>query len=271
MCEPFRFLYFQYLMKYLVLLLFLPLMAFSQESLKPVLIKTTPLKVDELISIDNYGAIYYLDQDVLYKETESKKLNYSNFQLNNITYVNTFNPLKIALFYGQFNTIIILDNRLSEIFRIDFNTIQPYKTVRLVTSGYDNTLWVFNSDLNQLELFDFKTGKSRFATIPIASKPLDLTSNYNFCWLLTEEYLYKYNYFGSLVSKIPNEGFTKIKQFAENIILQKDHLLYLLKENETEPIEIQTPNLLIKQFFVTNETLYIYDSQKVHEFKLTIN
>ena len=215
--------------------------------------------------------MYYINNDVFYKKTDTQELNYSNFQLNNITYVNTFNPLKIAMFYGQFNTAIILDNRLSEIFRIDFNIIQPYKNVSLITVGYDNTLWIFNSDLNQLELVDYKTAKSRFVTIPITSKALDLTSNYNSCWLLTEKYIFKYNYFGSLVSKIPNEGFTKIKQFAENIILQKENSLYLIKENASSPIQIEIPDLLIKQFFVTNETLYLYGSQKVYEFKLTIN
>lgn len=254
-----------------ILLFIIPLVVSSQEKIETLLLKTSPLKVDQLISIDSYGAIYYINNDVFYKKTDAQEYNYSNFQLNNITYVNTFNPLKIAMFYSQFNTAIILDNRLSEIFRIDFNVLNPYRNVSLITVGYDNTLWVFNSDLNQLELFDFKTNRSRFTTIPITSKALDLTSNYNFCWLLTEKYLFKYNYFGSLVSKIPNRSFTKIKQFAENIILQKENSLYLLKENTNEANEIGIPDLLIKQFFVTNETLYLYDSQKVHEFKLTIN
>lgn len=258
-------------MKHLAYLLFFPLLALSQGSLKAELIRSSPLKSEQLVSIDSYGSIYYIDNDVFYKKTETQELNYSNFQLNNISYVNTFNPLKIALFYAQFNTAIILDNRLSEIFRIDFNLIQPYRNVSLITVGYDNTLWIYNSDLNQLELFDYKTGKSRFTTIPVTSKALDLTSNYNFSWFLTEKFLFKYNYFGSLISKIPIEGFSKIKLFAENIILQKENSLYLLKENASNPIEIKTPNLLIKQFFVTNETLYLYDSQKVHEFKLTIN
>ena len=270
--KRFNFCTFQQLMKtLLIFLLALPLLTFSQESLGTILIKTSPLEVDQLVSIDSYGAIYYTKNSTLYKKTSEQELNYSNFQLNSISYVNTFNPLKLAVFYKQFNTVVILDNRLSEIFRVDFNALQPYRNVSFITSGYDNSLWIFNSDVNQLELFDFKTAKSRFSTIPVTSQVLNLVSNYNFCWLLTEKFLYKYNYFGSLVSKMPNNGFTQLRQFGENIILQKENSLFLQKENENQTIEIQLPDLLIKQFFVTNETLYLYDLQKVYEFKLTIN
>ena len=82
-------------------------------------------------------------------------------QLGNITSANAFNPLKINLFYKNFNTVIILDNRLAEIFKIDFNTVQPYKNVSHISTGYDNTLWIFNPDLQQLELFDYKTNQIR--------------------------------------------------------------------------------------------------------------
>ena len=255
----------------LFLLLVLPLLVLSQEAVETQFIKSSALQVDQLISIDNFGAVYYIENNTLYKEFGEQKLNYSNFQLHSITHVNTFNPLKLSLFYKQFNTIIILDNRLAEIFKIDFNTIQPYKNVSLISAGFDNTLWIFNQDLNQLELFDYKTGKSRFSTVPVASKALDMTSNYNYCWLLTEKYIYQYNYFGGLLSKIPNDGFIKLTQYNGELLLQKENTLFLLKENEDTPKALKLPDLLIKQFFVTNETLYLYDSQKVHEFKLTAN
>ena len=253
------------------LLLLFPLVVFSQDIVETKLIKSSSLKVDQLISVDNFGALYYIENNILYKEFGPQKLNYSNFQLNQISTANAFNPLKLALFYKQFNTVIILDNRLAEIFKIDFNILQPYRNVSLITTGFDNTIWIFNSDLNQLELYDYKVGKSRFVTVPVNSKVMDMTSNYNFCWLLTEKFLFKYNYFGSLLSKTPNNGFTELKEFNSNIILKKENSLFLLKENQENTVLLKLPDLLIKQFFVTNETLYLYDSQKVHEFKLTTN
>jgi hypothetical protein len=250
--------------------LFLTTTLFSQESIETSFVKKTELKVDKLISIDNFGTVYYINNDVFYKKNESSTITYNNLQLGELHTVNVFNPLKINLFYKDFNTVIVLDNRLAEISKIDFNTNQPYKNISHVSTGFDNSIWVFNMDNQQLELFDYKNKTTRAQSLPIQSNVLDLKSNYNFCWLLTENYLYKYNYFGSLISKIKNDGFTKFNVNSGNIILQKSNSLYLLQKNSENISPVNVPNLLINQFFVTNETLYIYDSKILFEYQIKI-
>lgn len=241
---------------------------YSQDTITPIKIKETPLNADQLVGIDNFDTKYYLKGNIFYKKTPNGSLNYSNVQLGHLTSANTFNPLKMVLFYQNFNTVVILDNRLAEVYKIDFNTTQPYRNITHVSSGNDNTLWVFNLDLQQLQLYDYKTKSVRATTLPVVSNVLDLTSNYNYCWLLTEKYLYKYSYFGSLLYKIENKGYTKIKENNDNLILERDqHLLFL--DDKTQKITpIKTPELLINQFLVTTETLYIYDSKILHEFQL---
>lgn len=258
-------------MKQLFYILFL--LSFSIQSQGPIeatLLKKVPFTAEKLVGFDNFGTLYYTANLSLYKQTEKETINYSNVQLGNITSANTFNNLKINLFYKNFNTVVILDNRLAEVFKIDFNTQELYKNVSLVSTGFDNTLWVFNQDLQQLELFDYKTLNIRAVAMPVDSQALSITSNYNFCWLLTENSLYIYNYFGSLVAKLPNDGFTEISESNGHLILKKDNtLVYLAKDSETF-MPIQLPELLIKQFLVTNETLYIYDQENLHQFQLKI-
>ena len=212
---------------------------------------------ETLISIDNFNTSYSLTDNTLIKETIDHTFNYTNIQLGSISSANTFNPLKISVFYRDFNTVVILDNRLAEIFKIDFNTNTNYKNVSHISTGNDNTIWVYNQDTQQLELFDYKTNKSKVFTLPILNNVLDLKSNYNYCWLLTNDYLYMYNYFGSQILKIQNDGFIKMAQINENTILQKENSLFYLKNDTTQPIEIKLPKLLIKAFFVNDETLYI--------------
>jgi len=43
---------------------------------------------------------------------------------------------------------------------------------------------------------------------------------------------------------------------------------FYLKNNTWNFIPIKLPNLLINQFFVTNETLYIYDDEFLHQYQL---
>ncbi|WP_038526650.1 hypothetical protein [Formosa agariphila] len=240
----------------------------SQTTVTATLKTSSKLDVTEFVDADNLGTTYYINQNEFSKQSPQQTLHYTNLQLGHINDVNTFNPLRLNLFYRNFNTIIILDNRLAEIFKIDFNSISPYRNPSHVSTGYDTTLWLFNDNTQQLELFDYKTNTLRASTTPINSEVLDITSNYNWCWLLTKEYLYQFNYVGSLVQKIKNEGFTKLDESNENIVLQKDNELFYLKKDTSSFIKINLPDLLIKQFLLTNETLYIYNLKTLNQFHL---
>ena len=242
----------------------------SQTPIETELIKHIPLNADKLVLVDNFETIYFIKDDVFQKKSNKDTITYNNLQLGTLHDANAFNSLKINLFYKYFNTVIILDNRLAEIFKIDFNALPDYKNVTHISTGHDNTIWIFNQDLQQLELFDYKHTKTRAQTVPVQSKVLDLTSNYNFCWLLTEKYLYVYNYFGSLLKKVKNNGFTALVESQSNLFLKKDNALFFLKNNQDQAQPIPTPNLLINQFFVTHETMYIYNSETLQEYQLKI-
>jgi len=256
------------LLKYI--LLFLSLSTFGQESIEASFIKKIPFEYQTPIGIDNFGNTFAIDQTTLYKKDPNNTLTYSNIQLGNITSGNPFNTLKINLFYRNFNTAIILDNRLAEIYKIDFNTKQPYRNVSHISTGYDNTLWIFNQENQQLELYDYKANNSRVTTLPVQSNVLDIKSNFNYCWLLTEKFLYTYNYFGSLISKLKNEGFTEIAEDNGNLVIKSGNNLYFFGKDVNRLIPIKLPELLINRFLLTNETLYIYDGETLHQFQLKI-
>lgn len=258
-------------MNYFFYLTFLLCLLQSKPVIETTFLGKTPVRDDSLIGLDNFRASYLLIDNSLIKKTHNQEINYNNIQLGNIESINIFNPLKINVFYKDFNTVIILDNRLAEIYKIDFNTNKLYKNVSHVSTGYDNTIWLFDQDEQQLELFDYKLNIIKAQTIPVDSNVLDLKSNYNYCWLLTTNYLYAYNYFGINILKLKNEGFTRLNNLNENLVLQKDNKLYLLKNNSSEPSEIQLPKLLINAFFVNDETLYIYDNEFLYKYQLKIN
>jgi hypothetical protein len=259
----------QYLL-YLFTLICYPV--FAQQQVKTTFITSIALKADIVSDIDTFGAIYYTTEDnTFHKKTNDTTITYTNVQLSKITSANGFNPLKLNVFYKDFNSVVILDNRLAEIYKIDFNANKLYKNVSHISTGYDNTIWVFNQDTQQLELFDYKSNKTKAQTLPAESQVLDLKSNYNYCWLLTKDHLYTYNYFGINILKLKNAGFTSLYNMSENLVLQKDNKLFFLKNNASSPVEIQLPKLLINAFFVKDETLYIYDNEYLYKYQLKIN
>ena len=241
----------------------------AQESIEISHIKTSKVKAEKVVGIDNFGTIFFTNQNTIYKKNRDTAISYNNLQLGKLTTANSFNPLKINLFYQELNTVIILDNRLAEIFKIDFNFISNYKNVSHVSTGYDNTIWIFNQDTQLLEVFDYKTRTTKAQTLkPIDNPILDLKSNYNYAYLLTENNLLVYNYFGSIVKKIKNDGYTEIVENNEGIFLKKENTLFYLSRDASSVVPIKTDNILIPQFFVTNETLYIYGDETLHEFQI---
>jgi len=243
----------------------------AQTSIKATFIDSTIINADQIVGVDKFQTIYYLKGAGLFKkQIDSPVVTYGNIQLGVPTTVNTFNPLKINLFYQDFNTVIGLDNRMTEIFKVDFNTMQPYLNVSHLSTGADNSVWIFNQDLQQLQIYDYKSDKIRSTAVPIQSYVLDLKSDFNYAWLLTENYLYKYNYFGSLISKTENKGFEQLAVNNENLVIKtKNGLLYKPSENESLiPIEID--EMLINQFLLNGETLYIYTLDSLRKYQLKI-
>lgn len=254
---------------YFLFLISLPLCA--QDNVQMQIEDSIKIQAKSVFGIDTFGTLYYAtDDNTFNKKTKDTTITYANFQLGEITTANTFNPLKINLFYKDFNTVVILDNRLAEVFKVDFNTLQDYKNVSFVSTGYDNTLWIFNQDLQQLELYDYKANKIKQKTVPIQSEVLDLKSDYNNCYMLTEKYLYIYNYFGSLIAKHPNTGYKSMAFSKAHLVLRKENNLFLLSKNSNEIKPIEHANLLISQFLVTNETLYIYHDEILRQYQLKL-
>ncbi|RSK39885.1 hypothetical protein [Mangrovimonas spongiae] len=257
--------------KFIILSLFLSTYMFSQENITTKPVDTIDIQTNtSWVNLDDFGTTYYIKENIFYKLTEHNHFNYSNYQLGKPSTVNIFNPLKINLFYEDFNTLIVLDNRLAEIFKVDFNTIQPYKNVSCVSTGNDNSVWLFNINTQTLELYDYKKNTIKAKSLPIEEQPISITSDFNFCWLLTTKHIYKYNYFGSLIYKIENNGFETISQFNEKLYLAKQNKVYLYDEDHSNYRKIDTPNLLIKQFFVNHETLYIYTGKTLNKLHLKL-
>ncbi|WP_034043159.1 hypothetical protein [Wocania ichthyoenteri] len=252
---------------------FVSIVAFPQKTIKTTFVKKIELKAESIISVDkvsDFEVIKYIDNNTLFRKHKDAIIyNYSNVQLGDITTVDAFSPLKIKVFYKNFNTIVVLDNRFSEMDKIDFNTIKPYKNISHVSTGFGSKLWVFNQDLQQLELFNYKTGEVWAKALPVQSLVIQLVSSYTYCWLLTEKYLYKYDAYGSLIYKIENKNYTALALNYGNIVLQSsDKSLYYLPKNSQVITPIETPKLLIKQFLVTRGSLYIYDNEFLHEYQL---
>lgn len=254
-------------MKYLLIIILFPVLVWSQEI---SLIETNPLNADTFIGIDSYNDIFYIKDQILYKKTTTNLFNYKDFQLGEIYSVDIVNPMNIAVYYQDFNTVVLLDNKLAEIERINFNNLSEFINSSQATVAANNSLWVFNMDSQQLELYNYRSNNKILVSQPINGEVLSIASNFNYCFVQTEAKIRAYNIYGSLLAEINNEGFQKIVQLKENLIAIKDNELYYIDKETRKITKIKSPEISIKDLQLTQDFLYIYNENQVSTFKLTL-
>ena len=242
----------------------------GQKSIVTNLIKKEKVSQRCFVGIDRFESLYYLKGDALEKKTASNLQSYSNLQLGKIDQVHIFNALKIAVLHKNFNSVVLLDNRMAEINIINFNNQSTYRLVTEIAYANESSLWLYNALSLQLELFDYKTLKTKLSSLPLESEVLALQSDYNNVYALTATELYHYNYTGSLVSKITHNGFEDFKLGAHFMIFKKDGLLFFKNNNNPEFEILKTVKKTIKQFFVMDQTLYIYDGEFLYHYQIKI-
>ncbi len=230
-----------------------------------------PLEADLFVGIDSFENVYYAKDNVLYKKQGETTINYTNYQLGNLSSVDILNPLEITLFYDDFNTVVQLDNTLNEINRIDFNNLASFRNLQFATTAINKSLWVFNVDNQLLEVYDFLRRNSVFINQPISQSVIAQTSNYNFCWLMTKDHVYKFNIYGSLINEFPNVQYQWVDEDNGNLVLGNDEGLFYLERNTINPIKIQLDEMQIKQLHLKEESLYIYDGSQVTRFQLKLS
>jgi len=253
-------------MRVVILLLFFSCIVNAQE-LK--LETTKALEVDRFLGVDSYQHLYYINDGALHKDGDLGQFVFQDFQLGPITTVDIINPLNVVVFYAEVNTVVFLDNRLSEKERINFNNLPSFLNISAATNAGNNRLWVFNTDTQQLQLFDYRSRRETIFSQPFEGKLLAQVSDFNDCLLLTENYLWRVNIYGSLLSEKVLQGFETIVKKGKNSIGLKENQLYLIQEETITPLEINLIENTIKDLQLTQEFLYIYDGKNLSTYILT--
>lgn len=132
--------------------------SFVSNDTKPIVLKAK----QNFFTGDNFGNAYLVNGDELVKYLASGKFfaRYSNLKLGSITLVDATNPLKLLLYYHDFQQIVFLDNQLSK--NSDEVSLEKlgYEQTELVCAGANNSFWIYNKQNNELIRFDENSKKT---------------------------------------------------------------------------------------------------------------
>lgn len=95
--------------------------------------------------IDNLGRIYLVtDKNILinYRPDFKEMYRHANTKSGAISSIDVSNPLKITVFYDNFNKVKIFDNTLTQI--TEMNLSEKFSDITACASSNDGTYWVYD-------------------------------------------------------------------------------------------------------------------------------
>jgi hypothetical protein len=113
-------------------------------------------KIDTLANIatiDNFGNLFLVTphNEVMKFNPKGKFLwNYTNNAYGNISQIDVSDPLRVILYYPDYQQLIVLNNNLNEISKFSFNT-NPSQLITLVASANNNGFWIYDAVNRQLK------------------------------------------------------------------------------------------------------------------------
>jgi hypothetical protein len=109
--------------------------------------------VASLAAIDNFDNIFLVTpkNEVLKFNSNGKFLwNYTNNSYGKISQLDVTDPLRVILYYPDYQQLVVLNNTLSEINKFSFNN-NPNQMITAVASSNNNGFWVYDSVNRELK------------------------------------------------------------------------------------------------------------------------
>ncbi len=94
--------------------------------------------------------IYYVNEQnevVKYEWQTNQTYRYSNSSLSKPAFIDASNPFKLIAFYQDYNSIVMLDNKLAELNIIKLNQtadLNNYKAISVCKESEGDDLWIFD-------------------------------------------------------------------------------------------------------------------------------
>ena len=254
------------------MLLLLLLCFCSAVAQKPVLMNTFPLTADTFVGYDALGAYYSMTNNVLTKAMGEQKWQYKNPQLGKIAKVDLQNPLKIVLFYQDFNTVIIVDNQLNETTNIDLNdSSNPIVAIGTgLASG--NRLWIYNNLTMKIGLYDYSKRELKPLTVPFTNNVKSYSSDFNFFqWVDEKGNAYRCDVYGKIKSLGVFPDNEEIHWVSDSMLLYRkanNLFAYDLLEKKSSLIEIEEKTF--KNFTYKDQILSIFTDHGITNYKIAV-
>lgn len=261
-------------MKYILIFYFGTLFNIIQaqeNSLGSSIISKTVLNATSYVGTDEYGSVYFLQNNVLLKETQGKTLSYENIAFGKIKQVLIGNPLEILIFYENFNSVVILDNQLNEMQKINFSATESNIILGGIGISAQNKIWIYNTIDRQLGLYNLVTHNYQKVGVPFVNNKMIYLGSFNFFyWIDTKNNLFSCDNYGTkkYLGIIPDYDVAYISD-EKTICFLKNEIYYILDIPTGKYWFIDKIFENSKNFYFKNQILSIFTSKEIINYKIS--
>jgi hypothetical protein len=250
--------------------------AFAQNQKNvPVPVSNFTTDADEFLGYDSFGFSYQIKNNVFSKIKGTEIFEYKNVSLGKITKTDILNPLKIVLYYEDFNSVILLDNQLNKITEINFSQNNVPIVATAIGMSTQNQLWIYNSLNQQIGLFDYLKNEYKTVSTPLTENIKYYQTDFNtFYWIDEKNSWFSCDMFGKTTSLGKVTNFDKILIVGpKQYIFSKANLLYFkdIHNDGSETIsEIGIPQKSLNIFYYKDQILSIFTPKEITNYKIVI-
>ncbi|WP_343529666.1 hypothetical protein [Flavobacterium sp. MC2016-06] len=247
---------------------------FSQnQKINAVSVSHYTIDVDEFLGYDSFGYSYQIKNNVFSKTKGSEIFEYKSVSLGRITKVDLQNPLKIVLFYEDFNTVVLLDNQLNKMTEINFSQSNIPIVVTFIGMSTQNQLWIYNALNQQIGLYDYLNNEYKTVSTPLTDAIKYYQTDFNtFYWIDKKNNWFSCDIFGKTTALGQTADFDKIEIInAHQYIFSKANLLYFTDISHTNGNVVSRIEILEKtfdKFCYKDQILSIFTTKEILNYKI---
>ena len=226
------------------------------------------------IDIDGFGNIYVITDNEIVKYNASGVLQkkFSTKRYGKIDFVDAMNPLKVLVYYKDFQQLLFLDNQLTESSSMISIETLGYEQTSLVCSSSNNSFWLYDKQNNELSRFDselkslVKTGNLK-RILDIDIKPNFMQEHNNYLYVnCPNEGILVFDIYGTFYKTIPLKNLKEFNVVNGDVFYYENSTLKQYQAQTFNTIEKQYTDTLIKTVYWQNNRFYkIYQDSLVVE------
>ncbi len=214
--------------------------------------------------MDGFGNMYviHIDEIKKYNAAGIFQKTFSNKRLGKIDEIDVSNPLKILVYYKEFQQVLFLDNQLSPSSTVISLETIGYEQASLVCTSLNNSFWLYDKQNNELLRFDaelktlVKTGNLK-RILDIDIKPNFMREHGNYLYLnCPNEGILVFDIYGTFYKTMPIKNLTEFNVINGNVFYFDKQTLKEYQPQTFNTIEKPFNDSLLKKVYWQNNTYY---------------